>query len=82
MAVDSIIARPTNRVRVMVADASGCCASALSAVATDRPSPSAGAMHPMLIVRPAVMIEATAIRVMSSINVSFDCFSSQPALTG
>ena len=27
MAVDSIIARPTNKVRVMVAEASGCCAS-------------------------------------------------------
>ena len=25
--MDSIIARPTNRVRVMVAEASGCCAS-------------------------------------------------------
>src|SRR5580692_10236077 len=68
---DSIMARPTNRVRVMVAEASGCCASAVSAVATDRPSPSAGAMHPMLIVRPAVTIEATAMRVMLSIVMSF-----------
>src|SRR5580700_11422623 len=68
---DSIIASPTYRVRVMVAEASGCCASAVSAVATDRPSPSAGAMHPMLIVRPAVTIEATAMRVMLSIVMSF-----------
>src|ERR1019366_3437693 len=66
MAVDSIIARPTNRVRVMVAEASGCCASAVSAVATDRPSPRAGAIHPMLIVMPDVTIEATAILVKLS----------------
>ena len=66
MAVDSIIARPTNRVRVIVAEASGCCASAVSAVATERPSPSAGAMQPMPVVRPAVTIEATAMRVMLS----------------
>src|SRR5579862_5182884 len=67
MAVDSIIARPTNRVRVMVAEASGCCARALSAVATDRPSPRAGAIHPMLIVMPAVTMEATAMLVILSI---------------
>jgi hypothetical protein len=35
--------RQTNeQVRVMVAEASGCCASELSAVATARPSPSEG----------------------------------------
>src|ERR1035437_8830182 len=67
MAVDSIIARPTNRVRVIVAEASGCCASEVSAVATDRPSPSAGAMQPTPVVMPAVTIEATAMRVMLSI---------------
>ena len=66
--MDSIIARPTNRVRVMVAEASGCCASAVSAVATDFPSPRAGAMQPTAMVRPAVMIEATAMRVMGSIE--------------
>ena len=43
--MDSIIARPTNKVRVMVADASGCCASELSAVATALPSASAGPMR-------------------------------------
>src|ERR1017187_231835 len=70
MAVDSIIAKPTNRVRVMVAEASGCCASAVSAVATERPSPNAGHMQPMPVVRPAVAIEATAMRVMLSIICS------------
>src|SRR5580700_6501174 len=67
MAVDSIIAKPTNNVRVMVAEASGCCASEVSAVATARPSPSAGPMQPKPVVRPAVTIEATAMRVMLSI---------------
>ena len=42
MAMDSIIARPTNKVRVMVAEASGCWASEVSAVATALPSASAG----------------------------------------
>ena len=69
MAMDSIIARPTNKVRVMVLEASGCCASELKAVETARPSPSAGAMLPSAIVTPAVMIETIAIRVMLSIGV-------------
>src|SRR5476651_2905178 len=64
--MDSIIARPTNRVRVIVAAASGCCARELNAVATARPSPSAGPMLPSAIVRPAVKIEAIAISVMLS----------------
>jgi hypothetical protein len=68
MAVDSIIARPTNSVRVMVEDASGCCARAVSAVDTERPSPSAGHIQPMPVVRPAVAIEATAIRVILSMG--------------
>src|SRR5580704_1316181 len=66
MAVDSIIASPTNSVRVMVADASGCCARELSAVATALPSPSAGPRTPMPVVMPAVTIDATAIMVMLS----------------
>src|SRR5665811_1385901 len=66
MAVDSIIARPTNSVRVMVAEASGCWASEVSAVATDFPSPSEGPMTPMAMVKPAVTIDATAIIVMLS----------------
>src|ERR1700683_3610505 len=69
MAMDSIIARPTNKVRVMVVAASGCCASELRAVATARPSPSAGAMLPTPIVAPAVTIETIAIKVVLSIGV-------------
>jgi hypothetical protein len=63
MARDSIIARPTNRVLVIVAEASGCCASELNAVETACPSPIAGAITPMLIVNPEVTIDATAIIV-------------------
>src|SRR5471030_3104009 len=66
MAVDSIIARPTKRVRVIVAEASGCCASDVRAVATARPSPRAGHMQPTPVVRPAVAIEATAMTVLLS----------------
>src|SRR5450759_3310923 len=66
MAMDSIIARPTNRVRVMVAEASGCCARELNAVATARASPSAGPRLLRAIVRPAVTIEAIAMSVMLS----------------
>src|SRR5674476_1212675 len=65
--MDSIIARPTNKVRVIVVAASGCCASELNAVATARPSPSAGPILPRAIVRPAVTIEAIAMSVMLSI---------------
>src|ERR1039458_1279375 len=63
MAVDSIIARPTNKVRVMVAEASGCCASEVSAVATALPSAKAGPMVPKPVVMPAMTIDATAIVV-------------------
>src|ERR1700691_2096968 len=66
MAVDSIMARPTNSVRVIVADASGCCASELSAVDTALPSPSAGPRTPKPVVMPAVTIDATATMVMLS----------------
>ena len=72
MAVDSIIAKPTNKVRVMVEDASGCCAIEFSADETDRPSPNAGIMHPMPVVNPAVMIDATAIKVVLSMLNVFD----------
>ncbi len=44
--MDSIIARPTNKVRVMVFAASGCWASERKAVETARPSPTAGAILP------------------------------------
>lgn len=60
------MARPTKRVRVIVLDASGCCASAVSAVATARPSLSAGPIQPKLVVTPAVIIDAIAINVMLS----------------
>ena len=50
------MASPTNRVRVIVVAASGCCARELSAVATARPSPSAGPILPRAIVRPAVVV--------------------------
>src|ERR1700734_2294048 len=66
MAVDSIIARPTNSVRVIVADASGCCAMELSAVETALPSPSAGPRTPNPVVKPAVTIDATAMMVLLS----------------
>ena len=71
MAVDSIIARPTNSVRVMVAEASGCWASEVRAVATALPSASAGPMVPKPVVIPPMMIEATAIVVKLSILGSF-----------
>src|ERR1019366_9618929 len=63
VAMDSIIARPTNRVRVVVEEASGCWASEVSAVETALPSASAGPMAPRLIVVPAMTIDATAIIV-------------------
>src|ERR1022692_345178 len=67
MAVDSIIASPTNNVRVMVAEASGCWASEVSAVATALPSAKAGPIQPKPVVMPAMTIDATAIIVMLSI---------------
>ena len=44
------MAKPTNKVRVMVEEASGCCASEVNAVATARPSAKAGPRHPKLVV--------------------------------
>src|ERR1700678_3256346 len=69
MAMDSIIARRTNKVRVMVLAASGCCANEDKAVETARPSPSAGAILPTAIVTPAQMIDTIAMIVMLSIRV-------------
>jgi uncharacterized membrane protein YphA (DoxX/SURF4 family) len=71
IAVDSIMASPTNSVRVMVGAASGCCAIALSADATDRPSLRAGNMQPSEVVSPAVMIETMAMVVTLSILFLF-----------
>src|SRR5450432_1339498 len=73
MAIDSIIARPTNKVRVMVLEASGCCANEFRAVETARPSARAGAMLPTAIVALAQIIETIAIMVMLSINI-LSCF--------
>jgi hypothetical protein len=69
MAVDSIIANPTNKVRVMIGPASGCWAIEPSADETDFPSPNAGIMHPTHVVSPAVTIDATATRVVLSIVI-------------
>jgi hypothetical protein len=74
MAVDSIIASPTNNVRVIVAEASGCWASELRASATALPSLNAGPIVPKPVVIPAVIIDAIAIIVMLSIHISF-CYS-------
>src|SRR5271170_6328122 len=65
------MAKPTNNVRVIVGEASGCCANDVSAVATARPSPRAGHADPMAIVRPEVTIEKIAMSVLLSIELSF-----------
>jgi hypothetical protein len=74
IAVDSIIANPTNSVLVIVGAASGCCAIELNADDTDLPSPNAGIIQPMPVVSPAVTIDATAMRVVLSIFIFFIIF--------
>jgi len=69
IAVDSIIANPTNKVRVIVDEASGCWASDSNAFSTDFPSLYAGNMHPIAVVNPAVIIETAAMRVTLSIFI-------------
>ena len=69
MAVDSIMARPTNNVLVMVDDASGCCASELNADATAFPSLNAGNIQPIPVVNPAVIIDAMAMVVVLSMMI-------------
>jgi hypothetical protein len=71
MAVDSIIANPTNNVLVMVGEASGCWAMEPNAFETALPSPIAGNIVPTAVVNPAVIIETTAISVRLSIFVFF-----------
>jgi hypothetical protein len=66
---DSIIASPTNNVLVMVGAASGCCAIELSADTTDFPSPHAGIIQPIPVVRPAVAIDTIAIVVVLSMII-------------
>jgi NADH:ubiquinone oxidoreductase subunit B-like Fe-S oxidoreductase len=71
IAVDSIIAKPTNNVLVIVGAASGCCAIELKAVATAFPSLSAGNIQPIPVVSPAVTIDATAMIDIVSILILF-----------
>ena len=63
--MDSIIARPTNNVRVIVFAASGCCASELNAVATALTAlaqqPDASATITRTLFVGLAMIESTAI---------------------
>jgi hypothetical protein len=66
IAIDSIIARPTNKVRVRVDAVSGCWAIELNADITARASPKAGLILPIAIVSPAVMMEAAPINVILS----------------
>jgi len=63
------MARPTNKVRVIVGAASGCWAMALNAAATDFPSLNAGNIHPSDVVSPAVMMETIAMIVILSILI-------------
>lgn len=71
MAVDSIIAKPTNKVLVIVAEASGCCANEVNAVATALPSANAGPIVPKPVVMPPITMDATAMIVMLSMLISF-----------
>ena len=73
IAIDSIMAKPTNNVLVIVGAASGCCAMELNADDTALPSPSAGIIQPMPVVSPAVTIDITAIIVVLSILFLFTC---------
>jgi hypothetical protein len=67
MAVDSIIAKPTNKVLVIVAEASGCCAKELRADTTAFPSLNAGTIVPMPVVKPAMIIDTIPMIVTLSI---------------
>jgi hypothetical protein len=71
MANDSIMANPTNNVRVMVEAASGCWAMELNADEIDFPCPRAGIVTPMLVVIPAVTIDTTATIVELSMFFVF-----------
>src|ERR1039458_2638847 len=77
MTRDSIIASPTNKVRVMVEEASGCWASAVSANATALPCASDGPMAPIAVVIPAMTIDTTATIVMLSTVSPLCCDSSR-----
>jgi hypothetical protein len=53
----------------MVGAASGCCAIELRAAATDFPSLSAGNIHPIPVVSPAVIIDAIAITSTAALSI-------------
>src|SRR5581483_6966315 len=76
--MDSIIARPTNSVRVMVGAASGCWAIEVNAVATARPWLMAGPKQPNPMVTPAVMMEAMAMTDVLSILLPYGVESNRP----
>src|SRR5208282_4020564 len=63
MAMDSIIASPINRVRLMVPASSGCWAMELSACTMAFASPRAGAIDPMAMHRAAATIDVMPIIV-------------------
>lgn len=65
------MARPTNRVLVIVGAASGCWAIAVKAEDTDLPSLKAGNIQPMPVVIPEITIDATATSVVLSIIYVF-----------
>ncbi len=71
---DSNIAKPTNKVRVIVGAESGCCAIEFNADEIDFPCPIAGIITPIPVVIPAVTIDATAMIVELSIVFIFIAF--------
>src|ERR1041385_7758687 len=76
--MDSIMANPMKRVRLIVLDASGCWAREVKAAMMARLSPKAGAMAPIAIVRLAAAMEVMPIIVELSIGLSIRmyCFFS------
>jgi len=68
---DSNMAKPTNKVRVIVGAESGCCAIEFNAAEIDFPCPIAGIITPIAVVIPAVTMDAIAIKVELSICLSF-----------
>src|ERR1022692_2202874 len=69
MATDSIIAKPMNRVRLMVPASSGCCAIERSACAMALASPNAGPIEPIPMHRAAAAMDVTPMTLTLSINL-------------
>lgn len=65
------MAKPINRVLVIVGEESGCCAIDSNALTTAFPSAIEGIIAPIAIVKPAVMIETNPIIVMLSMFFIF-----------